>query len=99
MNMKTMAVILVAAAAVYACSNDDHSHDHPNGGHSSPHPACHEIITACHPVDLGLGPINDCHSLGHDAKSNEECVPRREECLRICAEAAADGGSGDASSD
>lgn len=87
-------VVAVATFASTGCE-DDHDHDHGNGGgHTSPYPSCNEITQACHSVDRGPGPINDCHSKAHDAKGEGDCAPIKAECLALCA-AAADGGAGD----
>lgn len=92
-----MATAATAALAWTGCdSHDEGSHGHgaSGGGHTSPYPACNEIVASCHEVDTGEGEINDCHSTGHDAKSDGDCTPIKDRCLQICAEAKADGGGG-----
>jgi hypothetical protein len=94
MNRANVFAILTAAIgalAVASCSHDDH--DHTTTPHSSPYPTCDAIIKQCHPLDVGEGPIHTCHDVAHGAKSDADCVPKKDECLRVCA--AADGG-GDA---
>jgi len=92
----------LAVALLVACS-DSHSHD-TDAGHDSQYPTCRIIMDACHELDTGdPGPIHDCHDVAHDAKSDDPCVAKKDECLRTCA-ASADGGAstsdaGDATSD
>ena len=91
-----LAASLAAVACVYACSDDhDHDHDHgaSSGGHTSPYPSCNAITQACHPVDVGEGEIHDCHDLGHAAKSDSDCAPKKDRCLEVCNAAAADAGA------
>lgn len=104
--MKTFRTILflsgaaLAAAAVPACGHDEDDHDHggtDGGAHTSPYPSCNEITQACHKVDTGDNvPIHDCHEAAHAAKSDDDCAPKKANCLKICAEAeaAGDGGGG-----
>ena len=86
----------IAAMAV-ACS-DSHSADEHGGadagGHSSAYPACDAIIKACHMKDVGAGPVNDCHSLAHEATSDQVCIPKKEACLKTCQDAVIDDGGG-----
>jgi hypothetical protein len=79
---------------VFAACDDDHEHDdgHDLGGHTSPYPSCNAITQACHMYDTGEGPLHDCHERAHSAKSDADCAPTKDECLRLCAEAAKDGG-------
>ncbi len=91
-----MATAATAALAWTGCdSHDEGNHGASGGGHTSPYPACNEIVASCHEVDTGAGEINDCHSTAHDAKSDGDCTPIKDRCLQICAEAKADGGGGD----
>lgn len=83
---------LACAIALAACS-DDHSHEHSSGGHTSPYPSCNEITQTCHSVDVGDGPIHDCHDKAHGAKDDATCAAIKDNCLSIC-RAAADGGTG-----
>jgi len=90
-----MFVGLALGACIPACSSGEPPSKGRENGHSSPFPACDAIIKRCHELDVGEGPIHDCHDLGHDAESDAECVPKRDECLRICvpsADAGSDGG-------
>ncbi len=91
--------LLFATTASVGCDGDhDHDHDHDRGHHTSPYPTCDLIIARCHPLDVEEGPIHDCHNLGHDATSDEPCVARRDECLRVCV-APGDAGAQDATGD
>jgi hypothetical protein len=93
-----LATAVFASAAVTGCEgDDDHSHDHNNtsgGGHTSPYADCNAITQACHEVDVGDGPIHDCHDKAHAAKSEADCTPIKDNCLAICAAAKNDAGSG-----
>jgi hypothetical protein len=88
-----LAPLLVAAALTVACSHDDddHSHDYPSG-HTTAFPACTEITQACHVVDVGEGPIHDCHDLAHGASSEDVCLQKRADCLALCKAANPDAG-------
>jgi hypothetical protein len=82
---------------VVSCSDDTTSKTDA-GSHYSSYPTCDAIIKACHPLDVGDGPIHDCHDLGHGATSDAECAPKKDECLRTCV-ATPDGGSADGGGD
>ncbi len=56
--------------------------------------ACNRIITKCHDVDPGSGPLHDCHELGH-ATDEAQCEPKVDECVALCEAANADGGTHD----
>lgn len=84
---------LLAATAAAACSSDDHDHTASGGVHSSPYPSCDAIIKACHLYDIGPGPVHDCHDVGHGAKSDADCAPRKDACLKICDDASKDAGA------
>lgn len=93
MNAKRSSVALIVSAIVWIGCGDDHAHGTDGrAGHTSPYPSCNEITTNCHQVDVGEGPIHDCHDLAHAAKSEADCAPRKQACLRICADARADAG-------
>jgi hypothetical protein len=102
MNAFTKVFVITTAAAALAfawgCSDDhdhgdgNHSHADAGGAHTSPYPACNEITAACHEVDVEEGPIHTCHDEAHAAKSNDDCVPKKDNCLAICKAAAADAG-------
>lgn len=84
---------------VVACSSDNTSPNSSTTGHTSKYPTCKQIVETCHPFDVGKGPIHDCHDLGHAAKSDAECIPKKEECLRICVPSPEDDGGTDAGAD
>lgn len=94
---------VAALASLFACSHDDdHDHSEDGGAHTSQYPSCNAITQACHSVDVGTGPIHDCHDLAHAATSDAPCATEKDRCLKLCAAAEADGGgdaTGDASSD
>ncbi|MDF2693427.1 MAG: hypothetical protein K0S65_1810 [Labilithrix sp.] len=97
---KLLALVMATTAAATfvgtGCDDhddDDHSHAGDAGGHTSPYPSCNAITQACHEVDVGEGPIHDCHDQAHGAKSDSDCAPIKDQCLQICAEAKADGGA------
>lgn len=48
---------------------------------------CMEVARACHPADRGSGTPHECHAGAHGTWSSDECVARRDECLRACASA------------
>jgi hypothetical protein len=80
------AAVLVAVA--WGCSSDD-DHDHSSsssGGaeHTSPYPSCQAILDACHPLDVGEGPIHDCHELAHETGTEQTCAAKKAECLTTC---------------
>jgi hypothetical protein len=90
--MRFLSIFAVSVLAVAAC-HDDHDDDgHDLNGHTSPYPSCNAITQACHMYDTGEGPIHDCHDRAHDAKSDADCAPTKDECLRLCAEAGKDAG-------
>ncbi|MBX3187300.1 MAG: hypothetical protein KF819_09800 [Labilithrix sp.] len=97
---KTRFLLLTTGIAALVASCDSHpsdEHGASSGGHSSQFPSCDVIIKACHEKDVGAGPVNDCHSLAHDAKSDDECAPKKDACLKTCADA--DAGAADAAQD
>ncbi len=74
---------VVVTAFAFACS-DDHDHDE-GGAHTSAFPSCQTIIDACHPLDVGDGPIHDCHEVGHGTGATEaNCAAKKTECLATC---------------
>jgi hypothetical protein len=80
-----------------ACS--EHKHDEAHG-HSSKYPSCDAIIKACHPLDVGDGPIHDCHDFAHAESATEEaCAARKADCLRICVPSDAGTDASDAAKD
>ncbi len=90
----TAAAIAVIGLSVAACSDDAKTTAAKgDGGHTSPYPSCHAITQSCHEVDVGDGPIHDCHDKAHGAAGEADCSGIKESCLRICAEAKADAGS------
>jgi hypothetical protein len=48
---------------------------------------CQDIISACHEVDPGAGPLHDCHEIGHD-EVESACTPERDRCVALCEAAA-----------
>ncbi len=97
-------LILTASIASIAASCSSHpSEEHGNnpypGGHSSQFPTCDAIIKQCHPLDVGEGPIHDCHDLGHGAEKDEDCIPKKDECLTKICIAGSDAGAADAKTD
>jgi hypothetical protein len=89
------------AALVVSCSDShpagEHGAGYDGGGpHSSQYPACDAIIKACHMKDVGAGPVNDCHSLAHEAAGDQDCVPKKDACLKTCQDAVVDAGATDA---
>ncbi len=97
--LRSAVLVLVAPLAILvvpACG-DDHGHDDStSGAHDSPYADCKAIIDACHLYDIGEGAVHDCHDLAHDAKSEADCTPKKEECFQTCraAGAATDAGTG-----
>jgi hypothetical protein len=92
-----LAAALVAVA--WGCSSDDdkgQSSSSSSGGdeHTSPFPSCQAILTACHPLDVGEGPIHDCHELAHDDGTEEKCAAKKAECLTTCSPKADAGDAG-----
>jgi hypothetical protein len=89
-------VVLAALATVAAGCDDDEVKAPRTGhtGHTSQYPACNDITQACHAVDVGDGPIHDCHDAAHAARSEADCTGIRDSCLATC-RAAADGGARD----
>lgn len=97
-KLLAFALVLSAAAGAWVgCDDHDHDdgHSHEDGGssHTSPYPSCQAITSACHEVDVGDGPIHDCHDKAHAAKSDSDCAPIKDNCVQICQAAAADGGA------
>lgn len=95
MNKTILAFASVAALTLlFAChDDDDHSHSDTTA-HTSEFPSCQAIVDACHPLDVGAGPIHDCHDVGHDATSDAPCAAKKAECLKTCV--ATDAGASDA---
>lgn len=105
--MKKLGIFAVGLALVVVAACSDKESSSSSSGtsgksssgytdHSSPYPACDEIIKACHPLDVGEGTIHDCHDQGHGAKSDNDCIPVKEMCLKLCkggADAGAEAGS------
>ena len=82
--MKAVALLTFSFALV-AC-HDDHSHD------TTGRPAvCLEIVERCHPLDLGSGPVHDCHESAEATWDEATCNAKKAACFAACT--AADGGS------
>src|SRR5689334_15408794 len=66
MNHCLIGIAFSMTLSVVACSSDETAPSPAPAatGHASPYPACNAIIQACHPLDVGEGPIHDCHDLG-----------------------------------
>lgn len=84
-----------AAVAMFAlaqgCSSSDDktsssssSSSGENGEPTSPFPSCQEILHACHPLDVGEGPIHDCHETAHDDGTEAKCAAAKDQCLKTC---------------
>ena len=91
--LTTAALAAVAVACTHSHSTDEHGGS-VAGGHSSVYPACDAIIKACHMKDVGGGPVNDCHSLAHEAAGDQDCIPKKDACLKTCQDAVIDDGGG-----
>lgn len=51
----------------------------------SARPTCDEIMEQCHPFDVGLGEIHECHELSEAADTTEAaCVAMRAHCFEVC---------------
>lgn len=94
MKHRHLWLALSMTLGLLACSSDKSTPAPAPTGHASKYPTCNEIIQACHPFDVGEGPIHDCHDLGHSATSDADCIPKKADCLRICVPSAEDGGTG-----
>lgn len=47
-------------------------------------PACVALARACHSHDAD-GPVaHECHELGHAAPSEERCLAKKDECMKVC---------------
>ncbi len=100
MNLTKLLAVATAAAALtcafVACDDHDddgHTHGSDKTVHDSPYPTCKAIIEVCHEVDTGEEtPMHACHDKAHDAKSDSDCTPIKDNCLQVCKAAAADGG-------
>jgi hypothetical protein len=79
-----LAAVLVAVA--WGCSSDDDQKPSSSSGgdHTSPYPSCQAILDACHPLDVGEGPIHDCHELAHEEGTEQTCAAKKAECLTTC---------------
>jgi hypothetical protein len=82
MNAKTLGVMVSVTALAWACS-EDHEHGGTMTGHTSEFPSCQAIIDACHPLDVGDGPIHDCHDVA-SAGPEASCAAKKTECLATC---------------
>ena len=80
-----------AAFAYFGCS--DHDHHAGAGAHDSPYPTCKAIIDACHPYDVGEGPVHDCHDQAHEAAGEASCIPIKDNCIQLCEAAGRDAGA------
>lgn len=101
------AAMVAALVSLYACSSSTPTTTGSSGssgtvpsdeagGHTTAYPSCTEITHACHALDVGPGPIHDCHELGHAAKSDEPCAAQKAYCLSVCVSDGGSDGGGDA---
>lgn len=74
--------VVVCLVACSSSKSSDDSGDHD--AHASSFPSCEAIKEACHPLDVGAGPIHDCHEVAHESTSDEACAAKKDECLRTC---------------
>lgn len=96
---KTRFLLLTStlAAMMWNCSDDHPANEGAAAAdHSSPYAACDAIIKACHPYDVGEGPLHDCHNVAHEAKSEAPCLPEKDRCVKLCEDATLDGGAPEA---
>ena len=80
--MRSFLATVALCTCVLSC--DDHHEDSPA--------ECKEIITACHEVDRGSGPIHDCHENAEGTWTKEQCSANRSMCLGLCSSAGDGGG-------
>ncbi|MEY4513080.1 MAG: hypothetical protein RLZZ450_5202, partial [Pseudomonadota bacterium] len=48
--------------------------------------SCPQIVSTCHEVDPGQGPIHDCHEIGHDGDA-AACATALDSCIALCSAA------------
>lgn len=91
--MKRLASFLaVFAFATVGCHSDDHDH--------SDRPAvCAEIIERCHPLDLGSGPIHECHEGAESTWDEATCTAKKASCFAVCTAPTDGGGDGEVGAD
>ena len=101
LRMGQVAACLLLPLLLWAGCSDDHDHGaSSSGAHASAYPTCDAIIKQCHPLDLGVGKISECHVLAHESTNDAECAAKKDECLAACvASDAGDGNSSDATTD
>lgn len=84
-DMKRLLTILAAATlGVAGCHSDDHDH-------STLPASCAEIVERCHPLDLGSGPVHECHENAEGVWDDATCTAKKASCFATCT--ASDGGS------
>jgi hypothetical protein len=91
-------LVLGIGTCILACSDNHDPGEHAtssSGGHTSQFPSCNAIIEACHPLDVGEGPIHECHDLS-EATSDAPCAAQKYRCINEVCVADAGGGSADA---
>ena len=99
MNQRVNVVRGFAAVSILvaACNSDANPQDGGSGGSSGEYksfcdlPApCQDIAQACHPKDDGsMGPIHDCHIVGHEVGTLDACNAHHTACLKTCGDAPA----------
>ena len=97
----TLAVSGLALATLTGCSSDDGDGTGGDGGggaggshsHDDLPAECEAIRDACHPKDVGVGRVSECHTISHDGVA-QACADVEEECIQVCNDAPApDGGA------
>lgn len=81
-------LLALVALALAACHGDDHDH-------GTLPASCKEIVDRCHPLDLGSGPIHECHENAEGAWDDATCTAKKAACFSTCSAADAGGDTGD----
>ncbi|MFO0681426.1 MAG: hypothetical protein U0234_05215 [Sandaracinus sp.] len=53
------------------------------GGHSVSSPTCEMILERCHPLDMGVAEIHECHELS-ETNVEADCAAMRDHCFASC---------------
>ena len=80
------AAALSATGAASACSDSDDM-----TGETALPADCQAIVDACHHVDVGTGPVHDCHAMAEMGQASS-CSSQRSSCVQMCEAAAMDAG-------
>ncbi len=86
-------VLGIACALLVACGSTSAGND--AGGHSVSSPTCEMILERCHPLDIGVAEIHECHELS-EMNVEADCAAMRDHCFATCTPAdsgGVDGGS------